>query len=283
MILRGFQQERDGFRRDRSNFVTESGCELGIEREHFKGESDFIRYTLTGAVSAAEKLKILVRVVRADAVDVMDRFFGAQWAAKTLLHSVTVFQNFSRGFSVRPSDDQTHIAVTRGMWDGDTVDVCDLHSEALLGASALRTAHDAPPSSITGSELKKFSAVGAVSVVVDAASLSAAFDRAIHRPSAVFFDVASEHAGFPSEDAAAVFASEVRDRRNFLQRAVSRLVFSVALSAAKLVRRSGVTALVGYPAVIAVNYQRITPFLLEQKREYHAQIGLATAFLAGVA
>lgn len=192
MILRGFQQERDGFRRDRSNFVAESGCELGIEREHFEGESHLIRDAGSRAVAACSEFQIFRPIVVTNAVDVVNGFFWSKFSPEYLLHDVAVVKNLLSTLVRCRSDGDSKVASScrprRRFFIGEVSE----HLRAFERSSAFLAAHDAVSAVSFSTLFHDFSAVLARFVFKRSASDSTAGRGAIEGASSVFLNVASE-------------------------------------------------------------------------------------------
>lgn len=86
---------------------------FGVEKQNLHREGDFVGYALTGAMSAAEKFKVLNSVVVADAVDVMDGFFGKKLSADVTGHDKSVFHNrmFLASHKARHADPDVTMAL----------------------------------------------------------------------------------------------------------------------------------------------------------------------------
>jgi hypothetical protein len=78
---------------DRVQFIAGASGELGVQSQYLDGELHLVDHSLAGAVARAEKLQVLDVVIRPDAVDVMDGFFGEQIAPEMFGHDVSVFHD----------------------------------------------------------------------------------------------------------------------------------------------------------------------------------------------
>lgn len=72
---------------------TSSFGKFGVQGQYLDGESNFVDYSLAGAVSVAEQFKIVHCIMRSVTIFVMDSFFGHKFASKVLCHHVAVFKD----------------------------------------------------------------------------------------------------------------------------------------------------------------------------------------------
>lgn len=115
--------------------------ELGVESDHLHRESDLVCDALTGAVTTGEQFKVLDSIIIADAVNMVDGFFGAQGAANVLLHDVPVFENvLARGLPEVARDAKTNISVSRSRSGDASIGVTSLKTESSKNTAAFGAA-----------------------------------------------------------------------------------------------------------------------------------------------
>lgn len=291
MTLRGFQQERDGLRRDCSNFVAESGCELRIIEKEVDCPESLIVDSLSGSVAAGKQFKVLIRIIRAYAVDVVDSFFGAKQSSEFLFHSISMLEYFSRRLAIHSGDGEAKVAMSRGMRNRDAVGVCDLHTDSFVQAATLRPAEHFALVDIAARTLEDrdgFSALNTFDVpvfVFESSTLSAAFSRAVHRVFTPRFLVRAKFARVLLEWLTAFLAYEAYRFGRFVRAAVDFFVRSVAGASAKF---SGqVASLIDGKNFAALNASErcghaLLPFECGQYQHWHNRSAVATANL-GVA
>lgn len=97
--------------------VTGGEAELGVLAQYLDGELHLVDNSLSGAVAAVEQFEVFDPIVRTDAVNVMDGFFGEKVATDVLRHDVAVFENRSRAAVSRQHGNRDpHVAVAFGMF-----------------------------------------------------------------------------------------------------------------------------------------------------------------------
>ncbi len=185
--------------------------DLRVVRKNLFGEGHLVNDTLTGAVAAVEKLKVLDSVVGFDAVDVVNRFFARQAPTDVLLHDASVLKNVSSFFAFRVRNGEAKITMPGWVRDRfeqrlgfSCVHKFDFPNLLPAGFAASGVSAFAYPGCREG-----FSAEGA-STGFDAGSTdAAAFKRAIHRVFAESLVIAAKLSRVSAERFSAVFALEL--------------------------------------------------------------------------